>query len=58
MADPSATTFNYAALDGLRKTHPAWRLLRADSTALMPMPVHLPSKHPPIPTIASKNAHL
>jgi len=35
MADHSSTTFDYAALSALRKNHPAWRLLRADSAPLV-----------------------
>jgi len=34
------TGFNYAALDALRKNHPAWRLLRADSAPLVASFLH------------------
>jgi len=35
MADRPLPTFNHAALDAMRKNHPAWRLLRADSAPLV-----------------------
>jgi len=35
MSDRELLTFNYEALDALRRNHPAWRLLRADSAPLV-----------------------
>lgn len=40
MADQGSPTFNYEALDALRRNHPAWRLLRADSAPLVASFLH------------------
>jgi len=40
MADRDSPVFNYEALDALRRNHPAWRLLRADSAPLIASFLH------------------
>lgn len=40
MVDQGSPTFNYEALDALRRNHPAWRLLRADSAPLVASFLH------------------
>jgi len=35
MPDQGSMSFSHEALDSLRKNHPAWRLLRADSAPLV-----------------------
>jgi len=40
MPDQGSTSFSHEALDSLRKNHPAWRLLRADSAPLVASFLH------------------
>jgi len=40
MADKGPISFNHGTLDSLRKNHPAWRLLRADSAPLVASFLH------------------
>jgi len=40
MPDQNLPVFNYEALDTLRRNHPAWRLLRADSAPLIASFLH------------------
>jgi len=40
MADKGSMSFNHGTLDSLRKNHPTWRLLRADSAPLVASFLH------------------